>query len=310
MGRTTPGTASHRETRDWELFADWCQSMDLTPLPTTAEVIADFLAAFPAPIESQGRRVRAIRRMHVRTGEHLALPTAPVPSALREGGEWAPVARALAQVPKYEYPKNFHAALRGRRDGWLIVLVGVLGLSRNQARTLCQSDVQLAPHIAIKGALVPGVDTASAAECPACAVTRWLRIAGPASFGFRSEVQHLVTPEGVDVSTHDCTIDVDDAWRQATTLLPAIDRYGWVSPVPMTARSVSATMARRQTLGPLAVVRSLPVRAEGRFADATLDEVADAYDDIDRQAAAILLRLQEILGDTSEMLDHLTDLNE
>lgn len=310
MGQTGSRATSRRESQDWELFADWCLSMELAPLPTSVETISEFLAAFPAPLETQGRRVRAIRRAHERAGEPLALPTAPVPSALREGAQWAPVTRALAQVQKYEHPKNFHAALRGRRDGWLIVLVGFLGLSRNQARGLCQSDVQLAPDITVRGALVPRDDTIRATECPACAVTRWLRIVGAASLGFRGEVQHLVNPEGVDGTAHDCATDPDDSWRQATTLLPSIDRYGWVSSVPMTARSVSATMARRQTLGPLDQIRTLPVRTEGRFATATLDEVADVYDDVDRQAAAILLRLQQILGDTTQMLDHLTDFNE
>ena len=43
----------------------------------------------------------------------------------------------------------------------------------------------------------------------------------------------------------------------------------------------------------------------GRYADATMNELAAAYDDVDQRAAALLLRLREIVGEGDEMLDHL-----
>lgn len=299
------GLTSPRDLRHWELFADWCRSLDLEPAPTTPEVIGRFLTAFPAPLSTQGGRVRAIRRRHESAGLTLELPTAPVPSALRVGEGWVPVHRALAQLPVYEHPKNFRLALRGRRDGWLVVLVGIRGLSRNRARTLGQSQVQLTPQIRIAGQPVAPEDSVTAAQCPACAVTRWLRVVGEASLGFRGEVIRLIRPDGIDPDAHDCARELDESWRQAGTLLPAIDRHGWVSPVPMSARSVSATMARRQILAPVAGLKTpTPVPAGGRFADATLGELAEVYDDVDRQAAALLLRIQKILDDSPELPDH------
>lgn len=283
-----------REARYWELFSDWCESMEIAPLPTTAETISAFLKDFPAPIETQGRRVKAIRRAHERAGQPLELPTAPRPVVLREGADWAEVPRALAQVPKYQHEKHFPVAVRGRRDGWLLVLVGIVGLSRNEARSIHHSEVRLFPQITVKGVPIFTADPAS--ECPACAVTRWLRIAGAVSFGFWNEVKDHVRPDGFKEGAHDCTEGLDGVWRQAATLLPAIDQHGWATSTPMSARAISTTMVHRQALGPIATVNDLAGRrpAEGRFADATMNELADAYDDVDERAAAVLLRLKEL----------------
>lgn len=285
---------SAREARHWDLFVDWCASMDTEALPTTAAAVSDFLAAFPAPIETQGRRVKAIRRAHDRAGRPLMLPTASRPSALREGGEWAQVPRALAQVPKYQHDKRFAAAVRGRRDAWLIVLVGILGLSRNDARNLHHSDVRVFPQLSIKGIPIGRVESPS--ECPKCAVTRWLRIAGAASFGFWNEVKATVRPDGTNEVTHDCATGLDGVWRQANTLLPAVDRHGWVAADPMSARAISAAMALRQALGAEMTILGTRTHAPatGRFADATMNELAAAYDDVNERAAAALLRMKEL----------------
>jgi len=284
---------SARESRDWALFTDWCESMGVVPLPSPPEAISDFLAALPAPIEAQGRRVRAIRRAHERAHVPFELPDSQA-TALRAGAQWASVSRALAQVPKYHHPKGFQEAVRGRRDGWLMVLVGTLGLTRNEARMLAQEEIELFPQLCIKGR--PVLRDGSPDECPKCAVTRWLRIAGAASFGFWNEVKETVSPVGVDPGAHDCATGLDGVWRQANTLLPAVDRHGWVTADPMSARSVSATMAARQTLGPVAELTVYPSRppVTGRFADATMNELADAYSDVDERAAAVMLRIKEL----------------
>lgn len=293
-----------REARDWSLFVDWCESMETPPVPATAELVADFLAAFPAPLEAQGRRVKAIRRAHERSGAPLALPTAEPVRAFREGAKWASVTRVLAEVPKYHHPKNFQAALRGRRDGWLIVLIGVLGLSRQAARYLDQSDIVLFPRLTIKDK--PIARTGPPSECPACAVTRWLRVAGEASSGWSDTVKRIVSPIGLDESAHDCAVGLDGSWRQASTLLPGVDRHGWVSPEPMSTRAISAAIAFRQALSGVTESRQhLSPPATGRFAEATLNELADAYDDVNQRAAAALLRLNEILEESNEMLDHI-----
>jgi hypothetical protein len=296
-----------QEARDWALFSDWCESVDASPLPTTAEAVAAFLTAFPATIEAQGRRVRAIRRAHERAGAPLELPTGPRPRVFRDGEPWAPAPRALAQVVKYHHPKGSQVAIRGRRDGWLIVLVGTLGFTRNEAREVIEADVKLHPQLSIKEKPVPRAEPA--AECPACAVTRWLRIAGDASFGFWSEVHRSISPDGVDEDAHDCQVGLDGSWRQATTLLPAVDSHGWVSADAMSTRAISATMARRQTLGVVAEITKRSAPNPGRFANATMNELADAYSDVDERAAAVLLRLKEIVGDSTDMLDHLKEIS-
>lgn len=293
-----------QESRDWSLFVDWCASTDADPIPASTTTVSGFLEAFPAPIDAQGRRVRAIRKAHERAGAPLALPTSQWPSVMREGARWAPLPRALAQLPTFQHRKNFQTALRARRDGWLLVLTGVVGLSRHQAREIVQQDVVLFPQLAIKGIPIPKTDPA--AECPACAVTRWLRVAGAASFGWWIEIKELVSPEGVDEALHDCLVGLDGAWRTATTLLPAIDRHGWVAGDPMSTRAISSTMAYRQSLGTVAEIsRRAPTVVTGRFANATMNELADAYDDVDQRAAALLLRLNEIVGETDDLLSHL-----
>lgn len=292
-----------QEDRDWELFVDWCQSMDLPCLPATADTLADFLAAFPATIKAQGRRVRAIRKRHRVSGQPLHLPDAS-PRPWREGEGWVSLPQALAQLPVYRLPRGFATALRGRRDGWLLVLIGHLKLSRTSARALTESAVVLFPSLSINGRPIPRAQTP--AECPACAVIRWLRVATPASFGWRNEIISAVTPEGDPLDSHDCAVGLDGSWRQASTLLPAIDRYGWVSAEPMSTRAISATIAMRQLPAPRDIPEQpAPRVTTGRFAKASMDELADAYDDVDERAAALLLRLKEIVGEGDEMLDHL-----
>lgn len=293
-----------QEARDWELFTDWCESMGLSAFSATADTVAEFLHAFPAPIRSQGRRVRSIRRHHSAAGAPLHLPTGAAQRAWREGDEWASLPQALAQLPVYRHQNGLPMAIRGRRDGWLLVLVGLIGLTRGAARNLAEHEVSLFPKLSVAGKLLPRSDPP--VECPACAATRWLRVAGAASFGWRRDIVAAITPEGDALGVHDCAIGLDGTWRHATTLLPGIDRHGWVSAEPMSARAISATMALRQVPGPPdSLERSVEVVSSGRFARASMNELADAYDDVDERAAALLLRLNEIVGEGDEMLDRI-----
>lgn len=302
-----PGAAT-QDQRDWALFVDWCQSIDADPLPASADTIAAFLAAFPASIRAHGRRIRAIRHAH----EHAHLPFEILTenrtaTTLREGDEWVSIPEALAQVPKYQHRKHLPIALRGRRDAWLLVLLGVVGLSRAAARDLVADDVALFPRLAIRS--TPIVRTTDAPPCPACAVTRWLRVVGPAAFHYRSEIAEAVSPEADAESVHDCTLGLDGLWRQAPTLLPAIDQHGWTTSAPMSARAISTTMRlRQQRSDPLTSEQHISSRSTGRFAAATSDELAAAYDDVDERLAALLLRTSQMLKDSEEMLDRVTGI--
>lgn len=298
----------NREQRDWALFVDWCASWDLPALPTRPESIARFLEAFPAPLDRQTRRVRAIRRAHEASGEELDLPTEDRRVALREGDGWVDVPRALAQVVKHAHLKYAHQAVRGRRDAWLLVLVGVLRFTREEARSIEPDDIRLYPRITVRGRRVPKSDLAQ--ECPACATTRWLRVAADATLGRRITAAGIVSPTGVDELAHDCAVGLDGEWRFAPTLLPAIDQHGWLTQSALSIRAITSTMALRQRPGALAsgVQRFVPRAATGRFADASLAEVYDEFGDVDRRSTELLLRMADLLGETEAALDHLSDL--
>ncbi|WP_311245310.1 MULTISPECIES: hypothetical protein [unclassified Microbacterium] len=305
MTRTATRRPS-REAREWALFLDWCTSTKAPALPTTSDTIAAFLAAFPASLDAQGHRVRTIRRAHARAGEPLELPSTPPRSALQSGDGWASLPDALANLSPYQHRKYFAQAMRARRDGWLLVLIGVVGLSRAEARSVMQAEVTLFPSLSIRDVPIPKSDPAAA--CAACAVTRWLRIVGAASRHWWTDVKESVTPDQ-DQLSHDCRSSLDGVWREAETLLPAIDQYGHVTSDPMSPKSITAVMKRRQRVGG-SVDRDQVIRtvSTGRFARATPNELADAYDDVDAQLAAVLLRSAQILQESDEMLDRISSL--
>jgi hypothetical protein len=62
-----------------------------------------------------------------------------------EAPDQAAVEKVLAAIPKYRYP----VGLRGRRDAFLIVLLGVLHLTREQARAITPDDVAVTSIIRI-----------------------------------------------------------------------------------------------------------------------------------------------------------------
>lgn len=260
---------------DWLLFVDWCSVIGRRSLPATERDIQDFLAAVPG---AQLRRLRAIRRAHEQARLTPPAPAARTAPLLRHGEEWARIPHALAQLPTLRYPEG----LRGRRDGWLMILVGELGLTRQEALTYRE---------------VPAVERCEpAASCPACVVSRWLRVVGPAYLGDRHVVRDLLDPRGADLAAHDCEVPLDDGWRQAPTLLPAIDQHGWVNmyrPISLTA--VSTIAKQRQVPagdppGPVPVTEPI-----GRFRDALDAELMAAFNEVDATLAAMIAQTEAAL---------------
>ena len=98
----------------------------------------------------------------------------------------------------------------------------------------------------------------------------------------------------------------------ARVLAQCLDQHGHVAGEPMGPRSISATIAFRQTLGDVTEIgHTVPTFVPtGCFANATMSELADAYDDVDEQAAALLLRLKEIVGETDDMLNHIKNYSQ
>lgn len=289
------------DERHWYLFVDWCLSSGSGVSEITPEALDLFFTEVPLAPSTQSRRARAIRKGLVMSGV-VEENQASRSSSVRVGESWSGIPRALAQLPTTRFP----VGLRGRRDGWLIVLLGVLGMTRQQALDVGPDDVVLFPDLTVSGVQVPRAE--SPEECPACAVYRWLRVGGPALLGYRSEARDLLEPALAVDGEHDCWSGLDGQWRQAESLLPAIDRHGWASGDALTLRSVTAIMRCRQMMAQLPE-KFVPREARPpRTAEETSAELAaayDAFDEVDERLAALFARSAEILGDSSDLLDHL-----
>ena len=289
---------------DWSLFQDWCSARGLISLPTAPETLNQFLRAVPGHPSTDHRRLRAIRRAHLNARAVLPIELPTRASTLRSGDGWVPISRALAQLPTLRFP----VGLRGRRDGWIIVLIGELGMTRREALAVTEADVHLHPDLRIAG--LPVRRTEIATECPSCAVYRWLRVLGPSSVGRRDELHATLDPRGVDDSAHDCAIGLDGVWRQAEVLTPAIDRYGWVSRVTISRKSASTVMRERQAGAEEPTRGSARSPVAGRYQEATSAELAIAYDEVDALLADLLARTEEALRSGESLRDYQSELLE
>ncbi len=205
--------------------------MQIDALSCTTREIEAFLRDVSGPEATQKRRTRAILRA-LKSGGLKTRST----GGLDEG--WP---QLLEKMPASGFP----AGLRGRRDAWLLVLIAVLGMSSREALAVETRDVKLQPEIAIARRMVARADSAPA--CPACAVTRWLRVLGPAAAGMTAmTVDILNRPHGADL-IHDCSISIDQQWRNVDTLLPKMDLRGWINPAsPLSVSSLTSIIRHRQ----------------------------------------------------------------
>lgn len=281
---------------DWRLFTDWCAATGVDhddALPGDLDNFLEFVDGNPRTTERRRRNV--LRTMSRRgSGPRFAPLVKP---ELYEGHGWVDVARALEQLPITRFP----VGLRGRRDGWLLVLLGTLGFSRRQALAIHQEDVELYPALRIAGQTVPRA--ADPGECPACAVTRWLRVLGPASLGNRVEVREILDPFSYE-DVHDCGRGLDGAWRVAPVMTPSVDQHGWLgNSKPLSLVAVSTILAMRQR--PMELVTHYSVRQEatGRFKDASMQDLADAYDDVDERLQALLAKTASMLEETEAIAE-------
>ena len=286
---------------DWDLFVGWCQHAGIEPRPDDPldRFFADVPVAAPTTLN---RRIKAIRAgLEDRGFLPARSMRAPAVTTIRTGPEWASVAEALAQLQILRYP----AGVRGRRDGWVLVTVGFLSLTRAQARSIRADQVELGESIRVGGRIVKRSEPA--VSCPACAVTRWLRILGPGGV-MRNEAIALMNPYTADLSAHDCEIPVEDGWQAMPTLMPYINRHNSIGSMhePLTPLAISAIMRRRQEFNGFREQTSTHKELTGRFAAATSQDLADAYDDIDDQLTALLARTAQILAE-GDGLSHPSD---
>ncbi len=231
--------------RDWNLFLDWCNARDLGRDDICAEDLIAFGVDLPAARSTLRRRMRSVVIMLSENGHPVVLPTVTVQqTAIREGSVWLPVEQTLASLPVASWPE----ALAARRDGYLIVLLHTVGLSRAAARRITESDIDLYGWPTIAGQLVPFA-AASPMTCPACHLTRWLAALAAITAGGRDAVRYALDHERAG-DGHVCGAEIADDWRAAATLLPGIDRHGWLSDEPLSKRAITALLAARQTPPP------------------------------------------------------------
>jgi hypothetical protein len=102
-------------------------------------------------------------------------------------------------------------------------------------------------------------------------------------------VQVAVERPGKPQDRH-CELPLDDGWTAASVLLPAIDQYGWLdNHGALSIRSISTITARRQDADVEQADKYPRVRTRSDAPTMSLQEVADAYDDLDKRVTALLL---------------------
>lgn len=235
-----------RDAAAWRLFTDWCAAVGVSPLPATVGTVAAFFDQVPASEGTLRARLRVIRRAHQRAGQVLGIGYEPSPTAWRSGPGWLSLGAALARCEVGGWP----SAVRGRRDAFLLVAIGLVGLTRSQAVRLSVDDItwptrptSLDP-IRIKGKAIE--PTPGAADCPACAVTRWLRVATEQNRWGRSSVRQMLATHPSTATSHDCADGPPQGWREVWQLAPAVDQHGWFADWrPMSTRAVSTVLATR-----------------------------------------------------------------
>ncbi len=305
-----PNSLTRLQLGRWRLYADWCASHGVHPLPADTQRLSQYLAEVPAGLPTQARRIQAIRLVHEEMRVPLVLPGSEADEAppAEPAEDRVDLTRALAQLRPYAHRKYAPAAIRARRDGWLLVLSDHVGLTRNKARLLPSDAIILFPEMTISGVTVESGGDPQ--ECVKCAVTRWLRIVGDVALGFRNNAAQYLSPESYSPVEHDCLIGLDGYWRNAPTLMPAVDQHGWASGSTISARAVSTILAERHR--PSAVDIQIPTSvrtpSRGPVTREEISDLADAYDEADRIAAELLQRIEQMLGETDETLARIADV--
>jgi hypothetical protein len=246
------------------------------------------------------RRLRAIDAAHLALG--LAAHSEGLNSQLSRF-EPVLVAATLGCLPIGGWP----AGIVGRRDAALVALICTGGLTRRQVRSLRANSGQTP---VLSPAVEPGA-------CPACAVSRWLRVhALAAAAGWRmarGELADIGEIPARDEVVHDCARPI--RWPDRPVRWPmfsAIDRHGWVKEAkPLSIRLITTMVASRLDEGERRVspdtrglpdglphVKGTPPRGDHQQglqarqeASRRLEELEEMIDAADAYAEAILERL-------------------
>lgn len=262
--RLGQSAAEWKESFEWGLFTDWCAAAGYPVLPTTWEAVTRFLSDIPCSRQLAARRLRAIHRVHQAHAYQMRsrLPDATIRgSASRTGvisarleddqpDRWLSLSEALELLPVYGYPYGVPA----RRDGFVLVLVALLGLTRAQAANMTSDHVTLTPPEVTGAAPVtvashpiqPGADPA---RCPTCAITRWCRALAAWHYQWHTPRAYALEEALYDrPAGHDCAYPVPTGWQKAHVMTPYIGPEGLPAfhLEPITPRTISRITAARR----------------------------------------------------------------
>lgn len=296
----------------WALFCDWAEATDRNPFLATPPDLDPFLRQNPCASSVAALRVRAIS---IRLGWIESEPQEATHRAWPEEDEWLlPLGEALERISISGWPRGF----RGRRDAFLLTLLGHVGMTRSQALATTAEDLNWSPDGWYVGDdLIPSTTGESPQICLSCAVSRWLAVLGENEHWSSSSARTFLASSR-QFGVHECQdavlSEASSYWREAYYLLPAIDRYGMTAkPVhqSMSERAVTSVIASRRAR--LLVTPPQPPVAEPveiaeiadsspRFEGYSWDEVEALLDDTCDRADEINARMTALLDDTTAWL--------
>lgn len=283
----------------WTLWADWSAATERDALIYDEDALGRFWASLRLSESTRIKRTHELRRAF----EARQIPVPPLTpsrmSAWRVGPAWAPLEQALAAIPTAGWPHGF----RGRRDAFLSVCLHE-GLTRDDIRFLGPKAIswRTPGELVINGSSVPISDDPD--SCAACAVARWMKAIALADIRGRGSLRQTLILQQDRRVNHVCQEESDDKWQNVHwTLVPAIDRYGWIDTGrSMSARSISAVVAYRQAIPFL----RLPTETRPKI---KLNEEQKVYADLDADASIERVRRAESYPEASmtELFDMVDD---
>ena len=230
--------------RDWGLFVDWCHAADVDETVAGETEISLFITEVsesPAVNQRRSDHLRALRM----TPEQRRQPG-------EESGAVQLLRAACGQVLARVVVAGWPGGVQGRRDAFVLVLRGHLGMTRRQIRALTTVGLELGEGRArVMGRRV--WPTPKPGECPVCGLTRWVRTLAQANTHGWRDVRNTMAGQWAaaadEQSIHDCAKPVSQWWRRSQVLVPAIDRHGWVDDhAPISGRALTAVVARPHRL--------------------------------------------------------------
>lgn len=221
----------------WQIYRDWC----LATGRDADTLHEEFFDQVPVAASTQAGRSRAIRTRlghPPRQAERSAMIGAQ--PAWRVADHWGSLPQSLAATPR----SGWVSGLRGRRDAFLLT-AAALGMTRNEVRLLTGEDISLGCRLALRGSEVPMAQSHRC--CARCAVISWLSTLDTYRKWGPGVVRAEIIRAKHAAAKHVCLDDPGQEWRLTPTLVPSIDKHGWVDEHrPLSVRTVSAVTARRQ----------------------------------------------------------------